>query len=158
MPNLDYFLSEKCRSNKTLTLVTGVFDLLHAEHLRFLQKAKKTADLLLVGLESDLRVKQMKGQDRPFNDQLSRLANLQKLGIADFIFILPEEFSQTKDHRALIAKIRPDFMAVSSNTLFQEEKAKILAEFDAKLVIVHDYNPKFSSSKIINQKIKKGQK
>lgn len=158
MLNLEEFLSERQQLNKTLTLVTGVFDLLHEEHLRFLQKAKKTADLLLVGLESDLRVKQMKGQGRPFNDQLNRLQNLQKLGVADFIFILPEEFSQAKDHRTLIAKIRPDFMAVSSNTLFQAEKAKILAEFDAKLVIVHDYNPKFSSSKIINKVIKEGQK
>ncbi len=156
MSNLDYFLSERRRLNKTLTLVTGVFDLLHEEHLHFLQKAKKTADLFIVGVESDLRVKQMKGQNRPFNDQMSRLANLQKLGLADFIFILPEQFSKPDDHRALIAQIRPDFMAVSSNTLFQAEKAKILAEFNAKLVIVHDYNPEFSSSKIINQVIKEG--
>ncbi len=154
MPNLDYFLNERRKLNKTLTLVTGVFDLLHEEHLRFLQKAKKTADLLIVGVESDLRVKQMKGQDRPFNDQASRLANLQKLGLADFVFILPEQFSKPEDHRALIAQIRPDFMAVSSNTLFQAEKAKILAEFDAKLVIVHAYNPEFSSSQIIKSKRK----
>jgi len=154
MPNLDYFLNERRKLNKTLTLVTGVFDLLHEEHLRFLQKAKKTADLLIVGVESDLRVKQMKGQDRPFHDQMNRLANLQKLGLADFVFILPEQFSKPEDHRALIAQIRPDFMAVSSNTLFQAEKAKILVEFDAKLVIVHAYNPEFSSSQIIKSKRK----
>ena len=154
MSNLDHFLSERRKLNKTLTLVTGVFDLLHEEHLRFLQKAKKTADLLIVGVESDLRVKQMKGQDRPFNDQMSRLANLQKLGLADFVFILPEQFSKPEDHRTLIAHIRPDFMAVSSNTLFQAEKAKILAEFNAKLVIVHAYNPEFSSSQIIKSKRK----
>ncbi len=85
MANLEDFLTHRKQQQKTLTLVTGVFDLLHEEHLRFLQKAKKTADFLLVGVESDLRVRQMKGQNRPLNDQLHRLQNLQKLGIADFI-------------------------------------------------------------------------
>lgn len=149
MQNLDNFLLERQRLNKSLTLVTGVFDLLHEEHFIFLKKAKNLADLLLVGIESDVRVKQMKGSSRPANNQTARLENLQKLGIADFVFILPEQFSKPENHRDLIAKIRPNFMAISSNTLFQNEKAKILAEFSAKLVIVHNFNPDFSSSKII---------
>lgn len=151
MSNLEQFLVKRQQLNKTLTLVTGVFDLLHEEHFIFLQKAKNLGDLLLVGLESDIRVRQMKGEGRPINKQEVRLKNLQKSGIADFIFILPEEFSKPDDHRQLINKIRPDFMAVSSNTLFQAEKAKILAEFSAKLVVVHDFNPEFSSSKIIKK-------
>jgi len=151
MQNLDQFLIERKQSNKTLTLVTGVFDLLHEEHFIFLKKAKNLGDLLLVGLESDVRVRQMKGEGRPINKQEVRLENLQKSGIADFIFILPEKFSKPDDHRQLINKIRPNFMAVSSNTLFQAEKAKILAEFSAKLVVVHDFNPEFSSSKIIKK-------
>lgn len=158
MQNLDNFLAERERLNKTLTLVTGVFDLLHEEHFVFLKKAKNLADFLLVGLESDARVKQMKGADRPINSQEIRLENLQKLGIADFIFILPEQFSNSENHRALIAKIKPNFMAISSNTLFQNEKSKILAEFSAKLVVVHDFNPEFSSSKIINKTIQEGKK
>lgn len=151
MSNLEQFLVKRQQLNKTLTLVTGVFDLLHEEHFIFLQKAKNLGDFLLVGLESDVRVRQMKGEGRPINKQETRLKNLQNSGIADFIFILPEEFSKPDDHRRLINKIRPDFMAVSSNTLFQAEKAKILAEFSAKLVVVHDFNPEFSSSKIIKK-------
>lgn len=158
MQNLDNFLVERQRLNKSLTLVTGVFDLLHEEHFIFLKKAKNLADLLLIGLESDARVKQMKGPDRPINNQADRLENLQKLGIADFVFILPEQFSKPLDHQALIAKVKPNFMAISSNTLFQAEKAKILAKFSAKLVIVHDFNPDFSSSKIINKTIQEGKK
>lgn len=150
MQTLDDFLLQRASLKKTLTLVTGVFDVLHEEHFNFLKKAEKTADLLVVGLESDVRVKQMKGANRPLFSQEKRLKNLQKLKLADFVFILPERFSKSADHRALIAQIRPDFMAVSSNTLFQTEKAKILAEFGAKLVIVHDFNPAFSTSKIVN--------
>lgn len=151
MSNLDQFLAKRQSEGKSLTLVTGVFDLLHQEHRNFLVKAKATADLLVVGLESDLRVKQMKGEGRPINTQAKRLANLQALGLADFIFILPEQFSKPDDHRRLIGKIQPDFLAVSSHTSHQREKAAILAQFNAKLVVVHDFNPDFSSSQIINE-------
>lgn len=153
---LNDFLQQRKKLKQSLTLVTGVFDVLHQEHFNFLEKAKRSADLLLIGIESDRRVKAMKGPNRPLNDQAARLANLQKLKLADFIFILPEDFSKPSDHRRLIAQIRPDFMAVSSNTLFQAEKAKILAAFGAKLVIVHDFNPAFSSTKMIDDLRQKG--
>lgn len=152
---LNIFLAERKAKKQSLTLVTGVFDLLHAEHYLFLQKAKKLTDLLVIGIESDLRVKQMKGEDRPINNQTKRLENLKKWQLADFIFILPEKFSKPEDHRQLIAQIRPDFMAVSSNTAFQAEKAAILSEFGAKLAVVHNFNPALSSSKILNMQ-KKG--
>lgn len=154
--DLDEFLSKRAKEKKTLTLVTGVFDLLHEEHHNFLSKAKELGDLLLVGLESDERVKRMKGSARPVNDSKKRLENLQELDLADFIFILPEQFSKPDDHRQLIGKIRPNFMAASSHTSHALEKASILAEFGAKLVVVHDFNPEFSSSKLLENLKKKG--
>ncbi len=154
--DLDEFLSKRAKEKQTLTLVTGVFDLLHEEHHNFLSKAKELGDLLLVGLESDERVKRMKGSARPINDVKKRLENLQEWDLADFIFILPEQFSRPDDHRQLISKIRPNFMAVSSHTSFATEKAAILAEFDAELVIVHDFNPEFSSTKLLENLKKKG--
>lgn len=156
MQNLAKFLADRKTKQQSLVLVTGVFDLLHQEHLNFLLKAKAIADLLLVGLESDVRVRKMKGEGRPINNQVKRLDNLQKLQIADQVFILPEEFSKPADHKRLIEQIRPDFMAVSSNTAFKKEKEMILAQFGAKLVVVHEFNPEFSSTKIINELKKKG--
>ena len=154
--DLDDFLSKRTQEKKTLTLVTGVFDLLHEEHHNFLSKAKKLGDLLLIGLESDRRVEIMKGSDRPVNDERQRLENLSKWDLADFIFILPEQFSKPDDHRQLIGKIRPNFMAVSSHTSFATEKAAVLAEFNAKLIVVHDFNPEFSSTKLLADLKKKG--
>jgi len=156
MTNLEDFLSARTKAKKTLTLVTGVFDLLHEEHYNFLQKAKQIADLLLVGIESDLRVRQMKGFKRPVNNEIRRLENLAKWELTDFIFILPEQFSKPEDHRHLIDQIRPDFMAVSANTAFKKEKEMILQEFNAKLVVVHDFNPEFSSTKLLENLKKKG--
>jgi len=154
--DLDSFLAERIKSKKTLTLVTGVFDLLHEEHQNFLLKAKQLSDLLLVGIESDKRVRQMKGEGRPINDQDRRLKNLFEWEIADCIFILPEKFSSPDDHRRLIDKIKPEFMAVSSHTPFVNEKKRILSEFGSRLAIVHEFNPAFSSSKIIENLKKKG--
>lgn len=156
MQNLADFLAKRKAKRQSLVLVTGVFDLLHQEHLNFLRQAKKVADLLLVGLESDVRVRKMKGEGRPINKQAERLVNLQKLQVADQVFILPEEFSKPADHQRLIEQIRPDFMAVSSNTAFKKEKEMILAQFGAKLVVVHEFNPEFSSTKIINKLKQKG--
>ena len=90
------------------------------------------------------------------SDQDTRLKNLTRWQLADFIFVLPENFSKSEDHRHLIEQIRPDFMAVSSHTSFKDKKENILQEFGAKLVVVHEFNPEFSSSKIIQNLNKKG--
>jgi D-beta-D-heptose 7-phosphate kinase/D-beta-D-heptose 1-phosphate adenosyltransferase len=153
--DLDIFLAAKIKSGKTLTLVTGVFDLLHEEHRNFLLKAKQLNELLLIGIESDQRVQAIKGVDRPINSQEQRVKNLWKWGIADHIFILPANFSKPEEHRLLTSQIRPNALAVSSHTAFAKEKAKILAEFGAQLAVVYDFNPTFSSSKMIaNLKMK----
>jgi D-beta-D-heptose 7-phosphate kinase/D-beta-D-heptose 1-phosphate adenosyltransferase len=85
-------------------LVTGVFDLLHEEHILFLKKAKALGDYLVVGIESDVRVKQMKGEGRPVNSQSIRVENLKSLNIIDEVFVLPQEFSKPSDHTTLIKK------------------------------------------------------
>lgn len=154
--DLTAFLQYRQVHHASLTLVTGVFDLLHEEHRLFLHKAKALADLLLVGLESDVRVRQMKGVGRPLHSQQQRQQQLAEWGIADHIFILPEQFSQPADHRRLIDQLRPDFMAVSSHTRFLTEKQQILSEFGAKLVVVHEHNPLVSTSQLLDKRTKKG--
>ena len=94
---------------KNKVLVTGVFDLLHKEHIEFLKKASDLGDYLIVGIESDVRVKQMKGESRPINAQKVRKENLEKLNLANEVFILPEQFSRPEDHIKLIKKIKPEY-------------------------------------------------
>ena len=148
---MNNFLKDFDRSKK-LTLVTGVFDVLHQEHKNFLEAAKKLADYLIIGIESDLRVKALKGEDRPINSQDIRKKNLEELGIADFIFILPEKFSQREDHQALIDEIEPDFLAVSEHSPFQDVKREIVESIGGKLIVVHPHNPEISSTRIINSR------
>lgn len=135
------------RLDKTVVLVTGVFDLLHEEHLNFLQKAKDEGHILIVGIESDLRVKQLKGENRPIWKQEQRMIEIKRTQIADVVFILPEQFSKPADHENLIAQIRPTVLAVSSHTNHQDKKRAIVEKFGGVLAVVYDHNPAVSTTR-----------
>jgi D-glycero-beta-D-manno-heptose 1-phosphate adenylyltransferase len=137
------------RQGQTIVLVTGVFDLLHIEHLRFLTKAKAAGDKLVVGIETDIRVKQIKGPDRPVNNQSIRLEQLQALKAVDHAFLLPQNFSAQKDWEKLIATLKPNIYAVSSSTHYLKNKRAIIQKFGGQLKIVHSHNPAISTSLII---------
>lgn len=138
------------RAGQTVVLVTGVFDVLHEEHKNFLLAAKKEGDVLLVGLESDVRVKEMKGPDRPVNSQQVRHHNVRAWGIAQSVFILPEVFG-VPERRALIEFLRPHILAVSSHTNHLEKKAAIMEEFGGTLKIVYEHQPEVSSTDLIEK-------
>lgn len=138
------------KEGKIIVLVTGVFDLLHEEHKRFLKKAKKVGDVLIVGVESDVRVKQMKGEGRPVNNQFRRLQAVTELNDVDLAFVLPEDFSTPAAHEQLIADLRPHILAVSSHTNHLENKQRILEKYQGKVKIVHQHNPDVSTTQIIN--------
>src|SRR5688572_18097608 len=106
-------LEQARKQKKKIVLVTGVFDVLHEEHKRFLEAARKEGDFLLIGIESDVRVRTMKGENRPYFSEEKRKDHLEAWNIANSVFILPEQFSRPADHDALIAQIRPDVLAVS---------------------------------------------
>lgn len=139
------------KNKQRVVLATGVFDVLHQEHTNFLRNAKAIGDYLIVGVESDVRVRQMKGEDRPVNTQDIRVANLEKLNIADEVFILPEQFSTPEDHLSLIQKIKPRFLAVSSHTKYLKEKQEILEQCGGEVIIVHEHNPKISTTQLLQK-------
>jgi len=140
------------KSPKIIILATGVFDFLHQEHKKFLNQAKKQGDILLVGLESDQRVQQLKGKNRPLNNLQSRLKNLAKWGTADYIFPLPKKFTTSTDHQKLISQLRPDTLAVSSSTPNLSAKRRLMEKYGGKIKIVLKHNPNISTTKIIKTK------
>ena len=134
-----------------MVFVSGVFDLLHEEHKVFLRKAKDAGDILVVGVESDLRVKQLKGENRPIWNQERRVAEIEQTKIANFVFVLPEQFSKPKDHELLIQQLHPEILAVSAHSPFQKEKQSIVEKFGGKLAVVHEHNPEVSTTRILSQ-------
>lgn len=92
-------------SGKKIAFTNGCFDLLHAGHLSSLKKAKQLGDILIVGLNSDLSVKRMKGEDRPIVDQFNRACMLGGLAYVDYIVIFEEDTPEK-----LIETILPDVL------------------------------------------------
>jgi rfaE bifunctional protein nucleotidyltransferase chain/domain len=149
---VDELVQHARQNNQTLVLATGVFDILHQEHLHFLEKAKAVGDVLLVGIESDQRVRQLKGEGRPINTELIRWQNLDQLRLADAVFVLPDQFGNREDYVLLIETIRPQILAVSSHTLHIDRKQAVMKLVGGEVRVVHDHNPAISTTQILNQR------
>ena len=72
---------------RRLVFTNGCFDLLHAGHVRYLQQARALGDALVVGLNSDRSVRELKGEGRPLNVQDDRAEVLAALGCVDYVVI-----------------------------------------------------------------------
>lgn len=96
----------KNRSKKIKVVFTnGVFDILHAGHVQYLQKARSLGDLLVVGINTDASVRRLKGPTRPINKLSDRMTVLAALGCVDYVV----SFS-TQTPLTLIKKIMPDIL------------------------------------------------
>ena len=89
--------------NKTIVTTNGCFDILHVGHVRYLQKTKTFADKMLVCLNSDSSVKQIKGPDRPINNENDRAEILCALECVDYVVLFDETTPQN-----LLCEIKPD--------------------------------------------------
>lgn len=74
----------------TLVATNGCFDLIHIGHVRYLQAAKKLGQYLIVGVNSDLSVKALKGPTRPINKAEDRAEVLNALACVDYTYIFSE--------------------------------------------------------------------
>jgi len=80
----------------------GCFDILHIGHIKMLQYARSLGDYLIVGIDGDRRVKELKGGTRPINDQLSRSEFLIALKSVDSVVVFDSKFEMRellKTHR-----------------------------------------------------------
>lgn len=77
-------------AGKQVVLTNGCFDLLHVGHLRYLQEARRLGDLLVVGVNSDESVRQLKGETRPITPQAERAELVAGLECVDYVTIFDE--------------------------------------------------------------------
>ncbi len=82
----------KLREGRHLVFTNGVFDLLHAGHVRYLAEARALGDLLIVGVNSDASVRRLgKGPERPLNSAEDRVAILEALRAVDGAVVFDED-------------------------------------------------------------------
>ncbi|MFZ5799848.1 MAG: D-glycero-beta-D-manno-heptose 1-phosphate adenylyltransferase [Candidatus Omnitrophota bacterium] len=93
------------RDKKDIVFTNGCFDILHAGHVNYLEKAKALADVLILGLNSDASVKRLKGKARPIFSQDDRARLLSSLDCVDYVIIFNEDTPLK-----LIRALRPDIL------------------------------------------------
>ena len=92
-------------------IVNGTFDIVHRGHIELLNYAKSLGDWLLVCIDTDRRVKELKGEDRPINNQYDRQFMLQNLQAVDAV-----RFFDSAEELEEICKIyQPDIMVKGSD-------------------------------------------
>jgi D-beta-D-heptose 7-phosphate kinase/D-beta-D-heptose 1-phosphate adenosyltransferase len=94
------------RSGKQVVFTNGCFDLLHVGHVKYLQKARQLGDLLVLGLNSDQSVRNLKGPSRPLISEDERAHILAALDCIDYVTVFDEPTPLD-----LIACLRPDILA-----------------------------------------------
>ncbi len=99
-------LDEHRRAGRKIVLANGVFDLLHAGHIRYLQAARAEGGLLVVGINSDASTGKLKGDGRPILTERARAALVAALAAVDYVVIFDE-----LDVNALLRDLRPDVHA-----------------------------------------------
>lgn len=137
---------------KKIVLATGFFDLLHSEHINFLQKAKSAGDVLVVAVESDLRALQAKGEGRPIETQSLRCEKVSQY--SDFVIALPDDFNNFEAYESLMSSVKPNTYAVSEHTTHIKSKTFLVEKYGGQLVVVHAFNPDISTTKIIQSTTK----
>lgn len=121
--------------------VNGTFDVLHVGHVRLLEFAAKFGKLR-VGIDTDNRVKELKGFNRPFNNQEDRKKILESLKFVNDVVL----FNTQKELIESIKNYSPDVMVIGSD---YQGKQIFGSEYAEKLIFF-DRIPEYSTTKILN--------
>ncbi len=149
LPNLLKKLPALRRQGKKIAFTNGCFDLMHIGHVKYLEQAGKGNRVLIVGLNSDLSTRRIKGPSRPIIPQKSRSAVLAALESVDFVVIFNEETPYQ-----LIAAVKPDILIKGADW-----KGKpVIGEDLVKKVELIKYIKGFSTTNIIEKVIKSEKK
>lgn len=131
-----------------VVLAGGCFDVIHLAHIKFLKLAKEKGQFLVLLLESDENIRQMKGKDRPVNNQIARAENLSKLETVDYIILLKKPTSSNY-YENIVKSIQPDIIAVTKGDPMLSVKKLQAEEVNGKVIEVMERNKEFSSTKLI---------
>lgn len=128
---------------KTICLTQGSFDMLHIGHGRYLQKAKEQADILIVGVDSDEKIRARKGKDRPVVPESERLEMLAHIRSVDHVVL--KELKAPKWE--LIKTIKPDVLVATDQTYNADEIAE-LKKWCKKVVVLQPQATTSTSAKL----------
>jgi len=131
------------RKGQRLAATNGCFDILHAGHINYLQAARNAADALIVGINSDRSVKELKGPTRPFQNENDRAAIIAALQSVDGVYIF-DELRATK----FLELTQPDLYVKGGDYSIEElpeEERQLISKIGAELKVLGLVSGKSSS-------------
>ena len=127
-------LAERRSAGATVALANGLFDILHVGHLHYLEAARAEADLLVVGVNSDISARELKGPLRPIIPEQERAELLAGLSCVDFVTIF--DGSTVEE---LLRAVRPDVHCKGTDyTPDSVPEAPVARELGIRVAIVGD--------------------
>ena len=122
------------RTGKRVVATNGCFDLLHAGHVTYLEAARNQGDALLVGINSDATVRQLKGPGRPVTSESDRALVIAALESVDGVFVFREP-----DATKFLDEVKPDVYVKGGDytieTINQDER-RMVESFGGKVVLL----------------------
>ena len=137
-------------TGKKIVWTNGCFDLLHYGHIVYLAKARELGDRLIVGLNSDLSVKRLKGANRPILDETTRAIKLASFAFIDLVVVF-EEDTPLK----CIEMISPSYLVKGGDYQIHEIIGSTFVQKNGGKVVTIPFEKGHSSSDII-RKIQNG--
>ena len=123
---------------------SGCFDILHVGHIELFRYAKSLGDELVVGIDSDEKIKKDKGKKRPINDLQYRMTMLQSIKYIDKVI----PFDNTKELRDTVKWYRPNIIVMGSDWINKE----VIGEDYAEKLIFFERVGNYSTTKMIRKK------
>jgi len=135
-------LREIREKKQTLVTTNGCFDVLHIGHVKYLQKSKSFGDILMVLLNSDKSVRNIKGPSRPINNEFDRAELLCALSCVDYVILFDEN-----SPAELLREIKPDVHTKGADYTFETlPEAKIITENGGRIEFIEFVQGKSTTS------------
>ena len=148
----DELLTERARlraAGRKLVFTNGVFDILHVGHVRYLEEARALGDALVVAINSDRTVRELKGAGRPLMNHDERAEILAALRAVSYVTIFDDA-----SPRSLIAELLPDVLVKGGDYALDEIHGREEVEAAGGRVVSLPFVEGVSSSTIIERMTK----
>lgn len=144
--NVEPLVQKLRQQKKKIVLTQGSFDLVHIGHGRYLQKARSYGDVLIVGIDSDEKIKKRKGPERPVVPENERAEMLTYFGSVDYVVIKP----LIEKKFELVRVIQPDVLILTEETYerYTAEQLKELKTLCKKIEVLKAQATTSTSAKI----------
>ena len=113
-------------------LTSGSFDLIHLGHVKYLARAKELGGILVVGVDSDAKIRRRKGDDRPMVPEAERLELLAHQRPVDLIYLKHDD----EPRWALIKAVEPDVLVLTADHSYSDEDLRGAARSSGEIEVL----------------------